>query len=313
MTRLIGILVLTLLLPITAAAAPLLKPAVTVQEPMIRLGDLFDGVGERAQLAVAAAPPPGSHMVLGAGWLAALAESQHIGWQPTSRFDQVVVERASRTIGADEIAQRLLDALGERTPLENAEVKLDTPAAHLAVASDQTAPLAVDGLTLDSRTGRFSAFVSVPAGATAGERLRVSGRIVRRAEVPVPARILSPGETIDARDLTLVTIRTDRVSQDMVLQIADLVGKTPRHALRPGEPVHGGDIGVPLMVHRGSLVTIVLETPTLRLSAEGKAMDDGGMGAVIRVANTKSNRVIDAVVAGPNMVAVAGTASPVTQ
>ena len=129
----------------------------------------------------------------------------------------------------------------------------------------------------------------------------------------MPARILSPGETIDARDLTMVTIRTDRVSQDMVLQVADLVGKTPRHALRPGEPVHGGDITVPLMVHRGSLVTIVLETPTLRLSAEGKAMDDGGIGAVIRVANTKSNRVIDAVVAGPNMVAVAGTPSPVTQ
>jgi len=34
-------------------------------------------------------------------------------------------------------------------------------------------------------------------------------------------------------------------------------------------------------------------------------MDDGGMGAVIRVANTKSSRVIDAVVAGPGTVTVA--------
>jgi flagella basal body P-ring formation protein FlgA len=83
------------------------------------------------------------------------------------------------------------------------------------------------------------------------------------------------------------------------------VGKTPRHALRPGEPVHASDVEVPLVVHRGSLVTILLETRALRLSAEGKAMDDGGMGAVIRVANTKSSRVIDAVVAGPGTVTVA--------
>jgi len=309
MTRFLGSLLLAVLLPVAAAAAPLLKPAVIVQGPMIQLGDLFDGVGERSQLAVAVAPPPGSHMVLGASWLAALADSQHIGWQPSSRLDQVVVDRASRTIGADEIAERLLDALGERTPLENAEIKFDTPAIHLAVATDQTAPLAVDGLTLDARTGRFSAFVSV----SAGERLRVSGRLVRHADVPVPTRILSPGETIVAGDLTTVTVRTDRVSQDMVLQAADLVGKTPRHALRPGEPVHANDVAVPVVVHRGALVTIVLETPSLRLSAEGKAMDDGGMGAVIRVANTKSNRVIDAVVSGPNTVAIPGSVTLASQ
>jgi flagellar basal body P-ring formation protein FlgA len=85
------------------------------------------------------------------------------------------------------------------------------------------------------------------------------------------------------------------------------VGKAPRHSLRPGEPVHASDVEVPLVVHRGTLVTILLETPALRLSTEGKAMDDGGMGAVIRVANTKSSRVIDAVVTGPGFVTIGAT------
>jgi flagella basal body P-ring formation protein FlgA len=125
------------------------------------------------------------------------------------------------------------------------------------------------------------------------------------AEVPVPARLLAAGETIAAADITTATLRADRLGADMLLQTSDLVGKTPRHALRPGEPVHASDVEVPLVVHRGSLVTILLETRALRLSAEGKAMDDGGMGAVIRVANTKSSRVIDAVVAGPGTVTVA--------
>jgi flagellar basal body P-ring formation protein FlgA len=309
MMRFLALLIALLTSPI-AAAAPLLKPAVTVRETVIRLGDLFDDVGERAQVAVATAPPPGSRMVLGSGWLAALADSQHIGWQPTSRFDQVVVERASRSIGADEISQSLLDALAERTPVANTELKLDAPALRLAVAAGNTGALAVDGLTLDSRSGRFSAFVSVPAADAAAERLRVSGRLIRMTEVPVPARALAAGEAIAAADLATVTVRADRVSSDMLLQASDLVGKAPRHSLRPGEPVRASEVEVPLVIHRGTLVTIVLETPALRLSAEGKAMDDGGMGAVIRVANTKSSRVIDAVVAGPSAVTVATPATP---
>ena len=305
MMRFLAAFLLLLMLPLAAAAAPLLKPAVTVRESVIRLGDLFDDVGERAQVAVATSPPPGSRMVLGSGWLAALADSQHIGWQPASRFDQVVVERASRQIGADEISQRLLDALADRTPVANAEIKLDTPEPRLAVAATDTGPLAVDGLTLDPRSGRFSAFVSVSATDDSGPRVRVSGRLIRMAEVPVPARLLAPGETIGARDITTATLRAERVSPDMLLQTNDLVGKTPRHSLRPGEPVRASDVEVPLVVHRGTLVTIVLETPALRLSAEVKAMDDGGMGAVIRVANTKSSRVIDDVVAGPGTVTIA--------
>ena len=305
MMRFLAVLLLLLTLPLAAGAAPLLKPAVTVRDPVIRLGDLFDDVGERAPVAVAAAPPPGSRMVLGSGWLAALAESQHIGWQPASRFDQVVVERASREIGADEISQRLLEALAERTPVANAELKLAAPAPHLAVPATDTGPLAVDGLSLDPHSGRFSAVLSAGADGEPGQRLHVSGRLIRTAEVPVPARLLAAGEVIAAGDITTAMLRTDRVGADMLLQASDLVGKAPRHSLRPGEPVHAADVEVPLVVHRGTLVTILLETPALRLSTEGKAMDDGGMGAVIRVANTKSSRVIDAVVAGPGTVTVA--------
>ena len=305
MTRFLAALFLVLALPLAAVAAPLLKPAVTVQDPVIRLGDLFDGVGERAEVGVAIAPPPGSRMVLSSSWLAALADSQHIGWQPSSRFDQVIVERASREIGADEISRRLITALSERTPVANAELKLDTASPHLTVAAGDTGPLAVEGLTLDPRSGRFSAVLSVSADGDPAARLTVSGRLLRMAEVPVPARLLAAGETIAAGDVTTATMRAERLPADTLLQASDLVGKAPRRSLRPGEPVHAGDVEVPLVVHRGTLVTILLETPAIRLSAEGKAMDDGGMGAVIRVANTKSSRVIDAVVAGPGTVTVA--------
>ena len=299
--------------PAIAGAAPSIKPMVTVSDSVVRLGDLFNGLGAHADLPVIAAPPPGKHLLLSADWLAALASAQHLDWRPTSRFDQVAVERASRTITADEISHRLMASLAERGPIANAELHLDNPNLQLLVAADQTAPLAVQDLRFDAGSGRFTALVSAPADNGNTDRLRVSGLLVRHTEVPVPAHPLSPGDVITRGDLTMIAIRADRMSQDLVGETADLIGKTPRRALRAGEPVRASDIEVPVLVHRGNLVTIVLETPNMRLTAEGKAMEDGGKGAVIRVTNTKSNRAIDAVVAAPGIVSVSLAEAPVTQ
>jgi flagella basal body P-ring formation protein FlgA len=299
--------------PAVATAAPTIKPMVSVAAPVVRLGDLFDGLDGHADLPVIAAPPPGKRLLLSAGWLAALAAAQHLDWHPTSGFDQVAVERASRTIEADEISRRLMASLAERAPTTNAELRLDNSNVHLLVAADQTAPPSVQDLRFDAGSGRFTALVTAPGDDGGTDRLRVSGLLVRRTEVPVAAHMISPGDVITRSDLTMMAIRADRMSQDVVAETADLVGKTPRRALRPGEPIRGADIEVPVVVHRGNLVTLVLETPNMRLTAEGKAMEDGGKGAVIRVTNTKSNRAIDAVVVGPGIVSVSLAAAPVTQ
>jgi len=74
--------------------------------------------------------------------------------------------------------------------------------------------------------------------------------------------------------------------------------------LRAGETIRVGDVEDPIVVHKGDLVTIELNTAAMQLTAQGKALDDGAMGAAIRINNTQSNRIIDAAVAGPNRVVI---------
>lgn len=307
------LLVFLLAVPLAAKADIVLRPIATVQGDTVHLGDLFEGVGERASMPVAVSPPPGSKTVYDANWLAALAQAQGLTWQPQSPYDQVTVERASQPIGSDQIARRLIDAIGEHDPVGDAELQFDNPGLRLVVGSDQATTIAVDGLSFDRRSGRFSAFVFAPAEDANAPRLHVSGRLITRLQVPVPTRTIAPGETITERDLHTVAIDTDHMNQDFVTGTADLIGKAPRRSLRAEEPVRSGDIELPIVVHRGALVTITLDTPTMQLTAQGKAVDDGNMGAVIRVTNTQSNRVIDAVVAGPNTVTVSTTPSLVMQ
>jgi flagella basal body P-ring formation protein FlgA len=202
-------------------------------------------------------------------------------------------------VDGETIAAELLRQIAQRQPVGSARLDLDKPGLTLA---SEGGSFAVEGLTYDPRNGRVAAVIA--ATGEDGERLRVTGRLRHLVELPVLNRIIAPGETIAARDIDRVTLASDRINQAFVADPAELVGKTPRRAIRPAEPVRAADVAVPVVVKKGELVTVTLQTAALTLTAQGKALEDGGKGAAIRVANTKSGRVLDAVVTGSNAVAV---------
>jgi flagella basal body P-ring formation protein FlgA len=293
---------------VSARAETTLKPVAVVQGSVIRIGDLFSEAGSHAGDVAAPAPPPGARTIFDAQWLAAAAREHHVDWQPTSHFEQAAVERASRLVAADAVSSALLDEIRYRQPLDDGEIQLDNPALRLAVAAEAADTIGIEALTIDARTGRFSALVSAPANDADAERQRISGRVFRIVKVPTLNRAMAPGEMIRAGDVTFLRLHADRVAGDVVGELVELVGRTPRRPLRAHEPLRAGDIQVPIVVHKGDLVTVFLETPLMRLSAQGKALEDGAMGAAIRIANSKSNRVIDAVVTGPNLASIAAAA-----
>ena len=298
----------TLAAAASARAEATLRPVAVVKASVIRIGDLFSDAGSHASDVVAPAPPLGSRTIFDAAWLAAAAREHHVDWQPASRFDQAAVERAARVVPADAVASALLDEIRARQPLDDGEIQLDNPALRLVVAAEAPDAIGIESLSFDARTGRFSALVSALANDADAERQHVSGRVFRMVKVPTLNRALAPGEAIHTGDIEFLRLRADRVAGDVTADLHELVGRTPRRPLRAHEPLRAGDIQVPIVVHKGDLVTVLLETPLMRLCAQGKALDDGAMGAAIRLANTKSNRVIDAVVTGPNLATIAAAA-----
>ena len=295
--------------PGLAIADTMLLPSVTVTGNMIHIGDIFRDAGAHAGDPVAPAPALGSRMTFNAAWLASVAREHHLAWQPSSDFDQTTVERASRTIDADAVGQRILSAAAADTPNSDASIQLDNPGLRFIVPVEASDAMAIDGLNVDPRTGRFAVFVTAPANSDNAQRQRVGGRIVYQVTIAVPAHAMSMGDVFSPADVTEAKLPRERVASDAITNPQLLVGKAARRILRAGETVRAGDIAEPVVVHKGDLVTIALNTAGMQLTAQGKAVEDGAMGASIRITNTQSSRVIDAVVAGPNQVVVGGGAA----
>lgn len=295
--------------PGTAFADTMLLPNVTVTGDTIHIGDLFRDAGVHANDPVAPAPAPGTRVTYNAAWLGSVAREHHLAWQPSSEFDQTSVERASRTIDADAVGQRILAAVAADTPNSDASIQLDNPGLRFIVPAEASDAMAIDGLKVDQRTGRFSVFVTAPANSNNAQRQRVSGRIVYQVTLAVPAHSMSIGDVFSPADVTETKLPRERVASDAITNPQQLIGKAARRILRTGETVRAGDIAEPIVVHKGDLVTIVLNTPGMQLTAQGKAVEDGTMATSIRITNTQSNRVIDAVIVGPNQVVIGSGAA----
>jgi len=160
----------------------------------VRLGDLFEGIGEKATVAIAHAPAPGVRAVYNATRLASFAYSHGIAWRPVSRFDRVIVKRASQIISGEEIHAALRSELEKRGIAKGSEIEFTNRRISVHLPIGVPATLAVQNLNYERRTGRFTATVTAPANHPSATSLVVTGRVYKVIEVPVLNRRVPEGE-----------------------------------------------------------------------------------------------------------------------
>ncbi len=285
-----------------AAAGALLRSHVLVDGPMVTLGDLFDNVGERANVQVLRAPPPGTHITVDTDWLARVALQNDVPWKPRDLFDEAVIERVGVTIGHDRIAAALLSALSERGAPDDSTVEIESRTQQMVVATDQSASLVVRDLFYDRAANRFSATI-----AAGDSKLMLAGKLYPTIDVPVLSHTVARGETVQAQDISTIRMRQDQVRATVLTDPGAIVGMAAKAPLRANMPITEGDLQRPIAVTRGAMVTLVLNYNGMALTAQGRSIDQGSLGDTVRVTNTHSNMTVEGVVDGTNRVRVSLT------
>lgn len=144
----------------------------------------------------------------------------------------------------------------------------------------------------------FSAFAA-PASSDSGP-----------TAIAVPARDIPRGTVITVDDLALMPAPASRLNAAFIRDMGDAIGKEARRALRMGEVMRASDLKRPALVAKGSTVTMIFETKGMALTAQGRALAEGGAGDGISVLNPTSYRKVEATVIGPGLVRVEGPRLP---
>lgn len=281
-----------------------LRESATVQGKLVQLGDLFTNTGTKAGIAVAYAPQAGKRAVFDARWLYRVARKYGLVWRPLGLRDQITVERESQIISQEEIKDAIMASLMERGLGKGISLELSNKMMRLYVPGNVSVSVGVEDISYEARTGRFTAVLLVPAHGPGATRTRVTGRLYEMTEIPVLSRRMMANERIRKGDIKWLKVRNNRLRRGVVTDINELIGKAGKRGLRPGLPVQENSIRRPILVAKGSLVTIILKIPKMTLTAQGKALENGSDGDTIQISNTQSSKIIEAEVTGPGRVTV---------
>lgn len=291
--------------PCAADTVVTLRGETEVRRVAVRLSDVFTGVPAEIDRDIAQSPAPGKQVTYDVNVLTRLANKYRLDWEPQSYNDHTVITTACTRISADMIRDAVVRKIkdGQDDNRGNIDVSFDNHALEVDLPADQGAEFTLANFNYDIIGRRFS--TNLMAQTAGGPfSVPVTGRITVKRNIPVLNHRLEGGTVIGAADINFVAITTDKINASVITEARDLIGRELRRDTDADEVLHTHDIIPPRFVTRGSLITLKIETPFMLLTAQGKALQDGSEGDVVRVLNTQSNRMLEGTVAGPGTVLI---------
>jgi flagellar basal body P-ring formation protein FlgA len=164
------------------------------------------------------------------------------------------------------------------------------------------APLAASFLS----GGTLQAQVSVAVGCRAGANWTIYVPVTVQSRISVweLTRPQAQGARLAAADLVAQTRLVSGLSVGYVTDLSVLAHSSLRHPLAAGAVLTSNDLLPDFMVRQGEQVTVVASADGIRVRAAGVALQDGRLGALVRVQNSSSDRVVQGVVRGDRVVEV---------
>jgi len=289
--------VLVLLTAATAGAEVSLRPTATVEGSVVRLSDVAEldkAATAAGETVLADAPSVGLTRSLTGAYVAGELARAGFGDLVVGGSPAVAVTRACRLVSGRELAAAAADAVIGAMPWDPESVAIDLS----SMPPDVTVPSGE--LELVGRVPDGSRF----AGAeTVLVSLKVDGEDFKTVAVPLCVRVkeevlvasryvsrrslLSPEDFIvEKRDIA--SLRGEPVSASEGGKAVE--GLLAKGTIKPGEVLLRSDVAVAPVVGRGDVVTVLVETPALKVTALAEVREAGGPGELVLVRNTLSNR-----------------------
>lgn len=299
---------LLLALPVQAETTLALKEKVSVAGENITLNDLLKAPVDQGKVALFAAPQPGESGTIAVARILEAAQAYGIGKIAEPEWTAVQVEREARFIRSEDIQEAIRDRVLKdlHVNADALEVNLNRDIADIAIEKDIDAPLQFSYFRFDTTSGRFEARLFIPGSAVVSETapLAALGSAHEMAEAVQLKHALTRGEVISKSDIMLVRMKRQQLSNSALRQTSDAVGMLAKRTLNENTMLRGSDVEKPKLIMRNDMVLILYQTPTIMVTARGKAMMDGTLGDTVEIQNMQSKRNLTGTVSGNGQVTV---------
>ncbi|NQV20648.1 MAG: flagellar basal body P-ring formation protein FlgA [Rhodospirillales bacterium] len=286
--------------PTQAVAQHQLKSNIVTRGEMVVLGDLFTNAGPAAEIAVVTAPKPGESVYVKTSVIEDSAEAGGMEWRSPPGISRVLVTREGTPVPLNTIIEAVREEFHRRDPEDSFKIDIKSEKATLYVPLGADPTVVVEGLDHEIRNSNFTARLYLPGAIPGDQRVKLPGQARIMREIPVLAHHVAVGDVITEDDLRWIEMAADRMGQGVIHGAYEIIGQSPRRSIKPGKPVRFRDVQKPLLVTKGSLIKVIVQTPYMQISTTGKAMDSGAHGDAIRIQNTTSRQIVQAVVEARN-------------
>ncbi|MCK0070470.1 flagellar basal body P-ring formation chaperone FlgA [Kordiimonas laminariae] len=282
-----------------------LQERLVVDEGVIRLSDIFTDTGIHGDEIIMEAPAPGKRTQLSNYQLTQLAEKYELDWNRPAYLKRIYIERGGIPFKGKDLQQLVMNAIRNQGVESELNVRIHGRVRGMYLPTDATFDdVYFEEFEINDQRTRFTANMILPTGTKERSELRISGAIEEVRLIPMLNSVVGPGEIITADHISWVRYPVKRINRNTIQSSKELIGHTVRRAQQSGKALIKNDIRVPVTVTRGSTVTMQIRAGKMLLTAEGRALEEGGKGDVIRVMNEKSHTSVNAKIIHAGLVEV---------
>lgn len=147
---------------------------------------------------------------------------------------------------------------------------------------------------------KFTTNAEIFADGVSVGKTDLLGRFFVMKEIYVPTRDIAKDEVITSDALKTVLVRENRLKEDGLVDVEDIVGKQAVRLLKAEKNISKRDIRNEIVVKKGQALTIIYRNKGLQITSKMEALEDGAKGDLVKFINTKSAKEVVAKVIDKN-------------
>jgi len=293
------------------------SPSVLVSDSYIYLGDIAEiHLSEKSaeyflkKISTGMAPLPGEWRYIRGSYIKGLIKKYITGNVKIMVPEKVRVISRVKYISASEIKKELVsflkstDVWKERLANNGSlvlkklslEKQISIPARKIKVSFEVPSG--------DDLLGPTNVHLFIYDGERIFKKIWLRTEIAFSGDILVAGRDLRPGEIVNAGMVEHRKVTVDSAPSRFFMIAEEVAGKRVKSYLRKGFAITSNRLEDPPAVNFGDVVKIIAESGSILLVASGRAMGRGHQGETVRVQNTRTRKIINAVVIGQKEVRV---------